>query len=76
MEHKKNTIAINQNWFNIRSVAGTPDDVLEIFSKTPVYNLLKQRREFCRNVEKQLLTEELERMFEFYNVQIKQFFLI
>lgn len=68
--------ALNESWFNIRKVAQIPDESLERFRKTPIYDLLKERREFCREAQKQELTEDLERMFEMYNDRIKDFFLI
>jgi len=67
----------DENILKIRNIANCSDEVIKMFSKTPIKTLLKQRREYCRIIlEKNLLERDDIRMLEMYDKQISNFFEI
>ena len=58
----------------ISEIAKCSDKVLEMFKDTSIYNVLYERREFCRRIEEPA-TDDM-RMIELYNRNLCEFFII
>jgi hypothetical protein len=74
-EYEKNT-AINKDFFTVQNIANSPDEVIEMFKETPIYNVLLQRREFCIKLSHRPIGEKEFNMLEMYNKNIKEFFFL
>lgn len=74
-EKTENLSSIN----NIYGIANTPDEVIEQFKNTAIFELLKARREYARALRFKNLRnyrEELEILNLLYNEKILKYFSI
>jgi len=66
------------NRFRVQNIANTSDEIIKMFKDTPIFSILKQRREFCRNIE--AITEENKKVnldfLNYYDHILKDFFNI
>ena len=61
----------------IKEIANASDEFMVIFEKTPIHEVLLQRREYAIKLTSSIhISEDSMRMLEFYDNKIREFFLI
>ena len=65
---------INSEYIRINNLANSSDEALEMFKDTPIFILLKQRREYARTITNNILTNEHIEIMNFFDSKVEMFF--